>query len=112
MKGFCSGSSIEIELELSQLEISRLMSETLTGSIRRGHEQPSKNVGIELLVGNVDDEPYMKLEIIPEGTDFESTTAYKITLSKSSYSMVKYGNGIVDRPKLGTKISIRKNRTI
>lgn len=109
MKGFCSGSSIEIDLHLSELEVVSLRNKTLTGNIRRGHEENEK-IGIELLVGDTGDEILMKLEILPEGTDFENTTSYKITLSENSYLFLIDGYGVIDRPIIGTKISIYKNK--
>ena len=47
MKGFCSGSSIEIDLELNKTEVSSLRDWILIGDIRRGHSL-QETVGIEL----------------------------------------------------------------
>lgn len=107
MKGFCSDYSIEIDLHLTESEVISLRSKTLNGYIKRGHEA-NKKVGIELLIDDIGNEPYMKLEILPKGADFESTTTYRITLSYSSYLMIKDGSGVVDRPIMGTKVSIYK----
>lgn len=107
MKGFCSGSSIEIDLELDESEISRLEREVVSGNIIRGHEKPPKFVDISLKVENMKGDELMGLKIIPDGADFESTEGYEITISAIGYEYLREG-GIVDRPKLGTKVSIYK----
>ncbi len=108
MKGFCSGSSIEIDLDLERDEISRLEKEILRLRIRRVHENPHNFVSISLQIGDTSNEEFMKLKCLPKDCDFENTKEYEITLSNLGYSYLKERNGVIDRPGYGTKVSIRR----
>ncbi len=108
MKGFCSGQSIEISLELNADEVSRLERKTIHEMIRRGHDAPPKFVDVYLKVGPTKSSSLMSLKVLPDGTDFERTTGYEIILSVFGYGHLRDNGSIVDRPKLGTKVSIYK----
>ncbi len=111
MKGFCSGESIEIDLELDESEISILEREVIKSKIIRGHDHPPNFVDAYLMLGTTENDSLMGLKVLPEGADFEGTTGYEITLSIPCYKHLKRHGRIVDRPKLGTKISIYEKQS-
>jgi len=108
MKGFCSGHSIEIDLDLDENEVSKLEREVVNGSIRFGHDNPKKSVDVYLKLGNTGSEPLMILECLPKGTDFEGITGYDIILSSLAYEYLHEQNCVVDRPGVGNKVTITK----
>ncbi len=111
MKGFCSGESIEIDLELDESEISRLEREVIKSRIIRGHDRPPNFVDAYLMLGATENDSLMGLKVLPKGADFEGITGYEITLSTPGYEHLKMHGGVIDRPKLGTKISIYEKQS-
>ncbi len=59
-----------------------------------------------LRLGATENDSLMALKVLPDNAGFENTTEYEITLSIFGYEHLKSHEGVVDRPKLGAKVSI------
>jgi len=106
----------EIEIELTDEEVSALQRGIVRGALKVRSEKPNQVFGtrdVEILVGIINkDSPalYISLKTFPQHTCIEGIKKYGFILSPDGYEILKEKGKVVDRPdSFGPcKVSIHK----
>ncbi|MBI2110081.1 hypothetical protein HYT58_02840 [Candidatus Woesearchaeota archaeon] len=88
----------EIDIDLTNEELSRLERETLRGEgVIRELPNGNRSRRIELLLGEMKSNLFVEAKSYPEKACFESITRYVVSVSRRGYGLLKEKGAVCDR---------------
>ena len=99
--------SLEIDIDLTREEFSRLERESLTGVVRL-REMPDLEPerALTLVLGTMHSNLFIELEPIPEYACFEESTGYQVVVSQRGYEVLGCCGRLCDRTGGPSRVDI------
>ena len=98
----------EIEIELTDQEISDLEKKMLRGRIKLRHKDEMHERCIGISIGKLEKNLYLDLKVFPQGRGYPHIVLYSVILSEEGYQRLKTKGMTVERVGGPGKITVHK----